>query len=47
MWAIAASSGYQSEASVRHEAISISNEGGYNKGLQLAAQVISDLDPIA
>ncbi|MEU9887659.1 hypothetical protein [Sphaerisporangium sp. NPDC051011] len=28
-----------------HEAIHVSNEGGYNEGLKLAAQVISTLDP--
>ncbi|MDH2424990.1 helix-turn-helix transcriptional regulator [Sphaerisporangium sp. TRM90804] len=43
---LAVSSGYQNEASVRlHEAIRLSNEGGYNEGLVLASQVISQLDP--
>ncbi|MBB4705173.1 helix-turn-helix domain-containing protein [Sphaerisporangium siamense] len=42
----ASSMGYQDQANVRlHEAIHLSNEGGHNEGLQLAAQVIATLEP--
>ncbi|GII85650.1 hypothetical protein Ssi03_36400 [Sphaerisporangium siamense] len=40
------SPGYQNAANIRlHEAISVGSSGGYNEALQLAAQVMSDLEP--